>query len=450
MNSLIIKSLYIDRLQKIEESINLTPYNIMGKVTRVIGMTIEATGLSVQVGAQCKIQNESRQRYIDAEVIGFNEKKVLLMPLQTLDGVKPGSNVILKSSDSNCGVGNDLLGRVVDGLGKPIDSDKSITFDDFRPIDGSEINPLDRGEISEILDTGIKSINSALTFGKGQRMGLIAGSGVGKSVLMGMLTRFTEADIVVIGLIGERGREVKEFIKQTLGEEGLKKSVIVAAPVDVSPVMRVRAAKYTHAIAEYFSEQGKNVLLLFDSLTRVAHAQREIGLAAGEPPTTKGYTPSVFSLLPKLIERAGVGKNNIGSISAFYTVLAESDDKNDPIVDLSRATLDGQIMLSRSLADSAFYPAIDLEGSISRLSSKLQSSKEFSLSQMIRKYWTLYKQKEDLIQVGAYTSGSDANLDHAIAMKKDLDTYLRQNQNERYSYQESINQLNQILNRYAA
>jgi flagellum-specific ATP synthase len=276
-------------------------------------------------------------------------------------------------------------------------------------------------------------------------MGLIAGSGVGKSMLLGMLTRNTEADVVVIGLIGERGREVQEFVERTLGQEGLKKAIVIAAPVDVSPVMRIKAANLTHAVAEHFCAKGKNVLLLFDSLTRVAHAQREIGLAVGEPPTTKGYTPSVFSLLPKLIERAGVGVGGVGSISAFYTVLAEGDDKSDPIVDLSRATLDGQIMLSRSLADAAHYPAIDLEGSISRIASAIVAPDHFRAAQKLRKYWTLYLQKQDIIQVGAYAANSDPEIDEAIRLKPAIDEFLRQDSANVHTLSDSLEGLNKVF-----
>ena len=446
MSTLAYSNIFIEELINLTEKINTPSPVRLGRVVRVVGLTIEVVGLSAQIGSQCQIHvKNGKDKYIDAEVIGFNDSKTYLMALQTIDGIKPGSLVRLLRNDSNCPVGDELLGRVLDGQGNPIDQKGKIHFDHDILLDGPAINPLERGQVKDILDTGIKAINSTLTFGEGQRMGLIAGSGVGKSVLLGMLARNTKADIVVIGLIGERGREVQEFIKSTLGEEGLKKSIIVAAPIDVSPVMRIKAAKYTHAIAEYFAGSGKKVLLLFDSLTRVAHAQREIGLATGEPPTTKGYTPSVFSLLPKLIERAGMCKNNLGSISAFYTVLAENDDKNDPIVDLSRATLDGQIMLSRSLADSAHYPAIDLEGSISRLSSTLLDSRQFRYAQKLRKYWTLYKQKEDLIQVGAYAAGSDAEIDMAIKIKSEIDKFLTQESLEQVSFEDSIEQVINII-----
>ena len=285
---------------------------------------------------------------------------------------------------------------------------------------------MSRGPIHDTLDVGIKAINGVLTIGRGQRLGLIAGSGVGKSVLLGMMTRFTEADVVVIGLIGERGREVQAFIEETLGPEGLKKSVLVAAPANVSPVLRLKATHLTHAIAEHFRDQGKNVLMLVDSLTRVAHAQREIGLAIGEPPTAKGYPPSVFALLPNLIERAGVGRHGLGSITAIYTVLAEGDDSNDPIVDIARASLDGQVMLSRKLADQAHYPAIDLNGSISRVMQNLLSPDDLALANQLRRLWSLYQQNQDLIQVGAYEFGSNPELDLAIRLRVEMENFLRQ------------------------
>lgn len=416
-----------------------------GRVTRVVGMTIEAAGIAAEIGSQCAIDVVGKARSIDAEVIGFDENKIVMMPIHSLDGIKAGSIVRLLQSSSTCRVGSAMLGRVVDGSGEPLDGKGAIDYDATVPLEGKGVNPMARGAITEPLDTGVRSINACLTFGKGQRMGLIAGSGVGKSVLMGMLTRNTEADVVVIGLIGERGREVQEFAERTLGEEGLKKAVVIAAPVDVSPVMRVKAANLTHAVAEYFCAKGKNVLLLFDSLTRVAHAQREIGLAVGEPPTTKGYTPSVFSLLPRLIERAGVGVGGVGSVSAFYTVLAEGDDRSDPIVDLSRATLDGQVMLSRTLADAAHYPAIDLEGSISRVASGIVAPDHFRAAQKLRKYWSLYLQKQDLIQVGAYTPNTDPEVDEAIRLKPALDNFLRQESDEVVDLKGSVDGLNGVF-----
>ena len=431
---------FVTEIDGLTEDLSIRTTERLGRVTRVSGMTVEASGIAAEIGAQCVIQIEEKKREIDAEVIGFDGSTIYLMPIHFLEGIKAGCAVRLKEAESRCGVGEELLGRVVDGLGNPIDGKGAINTDTAVSLDSEAINPLARGAISEVLDTGIKAINGCLTFGKGQRMGLIAGSGVGKSVLLGMLTRNTEADVVVIGLIGERGREVQDFVSKTLGDRGLQKSVVIAAPVDVSPVMRVKAAKLTHSIAEYFCNRGKNVLLLFDSLTRVAHAQREIGLAVGEPPTTKGYTPSVFSLLPKLIERVGVGVGDVGSI-----VLAEGDDRSDPIVDLSRATLDGQIMLSRELADAAHYPAIDLEGSISRVASTLIAANHFKSAQKLRRYWSLYLQKQDLIQVGAYTANTDPEIDEAIRLKSKIDKFLQQGSNEEISIDDTVAELLQVI-----
>ena len=312
-------------------------------------------------------------------------------------------------------------------------------------LKGLPLNPLERGSIDKVLDVGVKAINGVLTIGCGQRIGLMAGSGVGKSVLMGMLTRYTKADVVVIGLIGERGREVNDFIKDSLGVEGLAKSVVVAAPANVSPVLRLRAANLTHLIAEYFRDQGMSVLMLVDSLTRVAHAQREIGLAVGEPPTAKGYPPSVFALLPNLIERAGVGRKGHGAITAIYTVLMENDDSSDPVVDIARASLDGQVMLSRSLADAAHYPAIDLAGSISRVMQSLVEPETLKIANRFRRLWTLYQQNVELIQVGAYERGSSADLDEAIAKRSQMENFLRQDMYSGVEYAETLGALSDVM-----
>ena len=337
-----------------------------------------------------------------------------------------------------------MLGRVVDGQGQPIDGKGPIAYSEQLGLEGLSVNPMERGPISQTLDTGIKALNTCLTIGRGQRIGLVAGSGVGKSVLLGMLTRNTEADVVVIGLIGERGREVQEFIQQTLGEEGLAKSVVVAAPANVSPVLRLKATNLTHLVAEYFRDRGQNVMMLCDSLTRVAHAQREIGLAIGEPPTAKGYPPSVFALLPRLIERAGVGRNGYGSITAVYTVLAEGDDRSDPIVDIARASLDGQVMLSRQLADAAHYPAIDLAGSISRVMNNLVSPALLKAANRFRRLWTLYQQNQDLIQVGAYEAGTNADLDEAIRLRPGMEALLQQGSEASVSIDDSQKMLQQL------
>jgi flagellum-specific ATP synthase len=330
------------------------------------------------------------------------------------------------------------LGRILGGRGEPLDGKPAPICEDVLSLHGRPINPMERGPINQVLDVGVKAINGMLTVGRGQRLGLVAGSGVGKSVLLGMLTRFTEADVVVIGLIGERGREVQAFIEESLGPEGLAKSVLVAAPANVSPVLRLKATHMTHVIAEYFRDQGKNVLMLVDSLTRVAHAQREIGLAIGEPPTAKGYPPSVFALLPNLIERAGVGRHGHGSITAIYTVLAEGDDGNDPIVDIARASLDGQVMLSRKLADAAHYPAIDLNGSISRVMQNLLSPTDLKRANRFRRLWSIYQQNQDLIQVGAYEAGSNPELDAAIRLRPVMEQFLQQDMHSPLAFAECL------------
>ena len=397
-----------------------------GKLVRVVGLTLEAKGVVASLGAFCKVETNIPNFSIEAEVVGFQDSTTFLMPFSEPKGVGPGSRVWVCSNYAKVNLGKELLGRVIDGLGNPIDNKGPVGANDVLSFEGFPVNPMERGPIEAPLDTGIKAINSCLTVGRGQRMGLIAGSGVGKSVLMGMLTRNTEADVVVIGLIGERGREVQEFINETLGKEGLAKSVVVAAPANVSPVVRIKATQLAHLVAEYFRNQGKHVMLLLDSLTRVAHAQREIGLAIGEPPTAKGYPPSVFALLPQLIERAGVGKSGHGSITAFYTVLAENDDGTDPVVDIARASLDGQVMLSRSLADIAHYPAIDLSGSVSRVMPAIVSASNHEMANKFRRLWTLYQQNQDLIKVGAYETGTNAELDEAILKRESMESFLRQ------------------------
>ncbi len=397
-----------------------------GKLVRVVGLTLEAKGIIAPLGAHCQVENLDLGTVIDAEVVGFHNDLLYLMPFSDPGGVGPGARVWVRSNHSKASLGDSLLGRVIDGLGNPLDARGPIAYTQQLGMEGLSINPMERGPIKKILDTGIKAINTCLTMGQGQRMGLMAGSGVGKSVLLGMLTRNTEADVVVIGLIGERGREVQEFIHNILGEEGLAKSVVVAAPANISPVLRLKATNLTHLIAEYFRDKGKNVLLLCDSLTRVAHAQREVGLAIGEPPTAKGYPPSVFAILPKLIERAGVGRGGHGSITAMYTVLAEGDDRADPIVDIARASLDGQVMLSRSLADAAHYPAIDLAGSISRVMDSLVTPEQLKSASRFRRLWSLYQQNQDLIQVGAYEAGTNPDLDEAIKLRPGMEALLQQ------------------------
>jgi flagellum-specific ATP synthase len=438
----------MDFAEEVEQSLSglRTPQpQRSGTLVRLVGMTLEARGVMAPLGACCEVVGRHGHR-VEAEVVGFNDKVLFLMPFTEPAGVGPGDMVRVVSNSSLVSLGPELLGRVIDGRCQPLDGKPAPVCKDLLSLLGRPINPMERGPINKILDVGVKAINGILTLGRGQRLGLIAGSGVGKSVLLGMLTRFTKADIVVIGLIGERGREVQAFIQESLGEEGLAKSVVIAAPANVSPVLRLKATHLTHVIAEYFRDQGKDVLMLCDSLTRVAHAQREIGLAIGEPPTAKGYPPSVFGLLPNLIERGGVGRHGHGSITAIYTVLAEGDDAADPIVDIARASLDGQVMLSRKLADSAHYPAIDLTGSISRLMQTLLSSEDLKLSNKLRRLWSLYQQNVDLIQVGAYENGSNPELDEAIRLNDRIVNFLRQDMHISQDYEVTRSQLRDLLN----
>ena len=400
-----------------------------GTLVRLVGLRMEARGITAAVGSSCEIIGQEGHK-IEAEVVGFNDKTLYLMPMTEPVGIGPGASVRLASNLGTACLGPELLGRVIDGRGEPLDGKPKPKSTTRLSLLGLPINPMERGPIDSVLDVGVKAINGLLTLGRGQRVGLMAGSGVGKSVLLGMMTRFTKADVVVIGLIGERGREVQAFIQESLGEQGLAKSVVVAAPANVSPVLRLKAAHMTHVIAEYFRDQGLNVLMLVDSLTRVAHAQREIGLAIGEPPTAKGYPPSVFALLPNLIERAGVGRHGHGSITAIYTVLAEGDDANDPIVDIARASLDGQVMLSRKLADAAHYPAIDLNGSISRVMQTLLPPDDMKMANKFRRMWSLYQQNQDLIQVGAYEMGSNPTLDEAIRLHEVMENFLCQDMHQ--------------------
>ena len=415
-----------------------------GTLVRLVGLTLETRGIMAPLGACCEVMGQGGHR-VEAEVVGFNDKTLYLMPFTDPVGVGPGDTVRIMSNSGQVRLGNELLGRVIDGRGMPIDGKPMPHLPDQLSLLGCPLNPMERGPIVDILDVGVKAINGALTIGRGQRIGLVAGSGVGKSVLLGMLTRFTKADIVVIGLIGERGREVQAFIHESLGEEGLAKSVVIAAPANVSPVLRLKATHMTHVVAEYFRDQGKNVLMLCDSLTRVAHAQREIGLAIGEPPTAKGYPPSVFALLPNLIERGGVGRHGHGSITSIYTVLAEGDDGNDPIVDIARASLDGQVMLSRRLADQAHYPAIDLNGSISRVMQTLVSPEELKQSNKLRRLWSVYQQNADLVQVGAYEAGSNPELDEAIRIREQMVDFLRQDMDKGEDYAMTRNHLSHLL-----
>ncbi len=440
------------------------PMLVSGRVTRVAGLVMEAVGLRLAVGSTCMVPLANGSR-IEAEVVGFEGDKLFLMPQSDVEGVIPGTRVFPVEVDEllpkvgtvthprrrpddrskHMPVGEALLGRVVDGAGRPLDSLGPINSSHVAPLNARTINPLARSSITEVLDVGVRAINAMLTVGRGQRMGLFAGSGVGKSVLLGMMARYTDADVIVVGLIGERGREVKEFIEDNLGPEGLARSVVVAAPADSPPLIRLQGAAYATTIAEHFRNQGKNVLLIMDSLTRYAMAQREIALAIGEPPATKGYPPSVFAKLPALVERAGNGKDGGGSITAFYTVLTEGDDQQDPISDAARAILDGHIVLDRALADSGHYPAIDIEQSISRVMQNIVDPKHQELTRRLKQLNSRYMRNRDLISVGAYSPGSDPVLDEAIAKHGKIEAFLQQGIFEQASLNESLGELTALF-----
>lgn len=434
-------ALLVDRFARFERLRYSPAYaRIEGRITRMIGLTIEAVGLQVAIGECCLIE-VSPTLQVEAEVVGFSGDRIYLMPLDNVEGLQPGSRVVPMQEAGAVPVGPQLLGRVLNGIGRPIDGRGPLNAEQKVSLAGEIINPLSRDPIRNTLDVGIRAINALLTVGKGQRLGLFAGSGVGKSVLLGMMTRFTEADIVVVGLIGERGREVKEFIEESLGEEGLKRSVVVASPADDSPLMRLRASQLTTRIAEYFRDQGRNVLLLMDSLTRYAQAQREIALAVGEPPATKGYPPSVFAKLPKLVERAGNGEPGGGSITAFYTVLTEGDDQQDPVADSARAILDGHFVLSRRLAEQGHYPAIDIEASISRVMPAVVDADHLARALEFKKIFSRYQQNADLIAVGAYAPGSDPETDLAIERMPVFRSFLQQKITESHDMRSSIQHL---------
>ena len=437
--------IWLNRLRSYEQQIENKPLHVVqGKLTRMVGMTLEAVGCQAAVGARCLVTGPDKED-IEAEVVGFSGEKLYLMPTGNIQGLTPNARVVPMNSVSYAPVGDALLGRVIDGAGKPLDGKGDLKTRAAAPLTGRFINPLQRAPIDEPLDVGVRAINALLTVGRGQRMGLFAGSGVGKSVLLGMMTRYTNADVIVVGMIGERGREVKEFVEKILGEEGLSRSVVVATPADNPPLLRLHGAMMATSIAEYFRDQGKQVLLLMDSLTRYAQAQREIALAIGEPPATKGYPPSVFAKIPQLVERAGNGDKGGGSITAFYTVLAEGDDQNDPIADAARAILDGHIVLSRDLADSGHYPAIDIEASISRAMTEITDSKHQKVANRFKKIYSVYQQNRDLISVGAYQPGSDAAIDEAINVNASIMHFLQQDMYEPINLDKSLEELMTLI-----
>ncbi len=432
-------------------------FAVSGKLTRVAGLVLEASGLKLAVGSCCQVSLPNGN-CVEAEVVGFSDDRLFLMPITDVYGLTSGALVTpleatperpvltipprprRRAADQakHVPVGPELLGRVLDSAGKPLDQLGPLTCERRMSLHNRPLNPLERAPITEVLDVGVRAINGLLTVGRGQRMGLFAGSGIGKSVLLGMMARFTSADVIVVGLIGERGREVKEFIENILGAEGLARSVVVAAPADTSPLMRLQGAAYATAIAEYFRDEGKHVLLIMDSLTRFAMAQREIALAIGEPPVTKGYPPSVFAKMPQLVERAGNAGHGGGSITAFYTVLAEGDDQQDPIADSARAILDGHIVLTRALADQGHYPAIDIEASISRALTNLIDQPQFEHVRRFKSLYSRYQRSRDLVSVGAYAAGSDPILDQALVIYPQMEAFLQQNMTERAGYKESI------------
>jgi len=414
-----------------------------GRVSKVVGLTIEADGPEANIGELCRLQAIKSKKLINAEVVGFKDNKVLLMPLGEMTGIGPGSAVIATGDTLKVGVGEKLVGRILDGMGNPIDGKGDIEYSSFYPVNNQPPHPLQRNRITEPLALGIKAVDGLLTVGKGQRIGIFAGSGVGKSTLIGMIARNTMADINVIALIGERGREVREFIEKDLKEEGLQRSVVIVATSDQPALIRLKGALLATAVAEYFRDQGRDVLLLMDSLTRFAMAQREIGLAIGEPPVSRGYTPSVFALLPKLLERAGNSEK--GSITGLYTVLVDGDDLTEPVTDTARGILDGHVVLSRALANRNHYPAIDVLASISRVMSDIVTREHKGTAGAIKKTMAVYKDAEDLINIGAYVKGSNDKIDYAIENIDSINGFLEQDTHDRFTYDEVLEMMGKVL-----
>jgi flagellum-specific ATP synthase len=415
-----------------------------GVLRRAVGLTLEASGCSAPMGSRCRVAT-SGGRWVDAEVVGFSGDRTYLMPTGDLQGLLPNARVVSTRRKGEVAVGEGLLGRVIDNDGAPLDGKGPIRAESYVPLAGTPINPLSRMPIEESLDVGVRAINAMLPIGRGQRVGLFAGSGVGKSTLLGMMTRFTSADVIVVGLIGERGREVRDFVEATLGEEGLRRAVVVAAPADRPPLARLHGALRATAIAEWYRDQGLDVLLLMDSLTRFAQAQREIGLSVGEPPTTRGYPPSVFAKLPALVERAGMGADGRGSITAFYTVLTEGDDQQEPISDASRAILDGHIVLTRRIADSGQYPAIDIEQSVSRVMQDITDAPTRERIRKLKRLMAAHSAQRDLIAIGAYQRGSDPNVDEAMARWPAIQNFLGQDVRESSDVAASRDALSRLL-----
>ena len=424
---------------------NLLNSNYFGKVLSYNGQVIEATSLPGIIGSLCTICSQTGEEFY-GELVGVGEFKVDILPYELNLDIRVGDKVLLTETQQEVGVGDALLGRVLDGLGNPLDGLGKIKLSDKKSLNGSRVNPFERQPIKEVLDVGIRNINALLTLGRGQRVGIVAGSGVGKSVLLSMITKSTDADVVVVSLIGERGRELASFTQEILSSHSRDKVVIVAVPADRSPLLRIQGAKRATTIAEYFRDKGKNVLLITDSLTRVAHAQRELGLALGEQPTSRGYPPSVISMIPNLIERTGTSTNNSGSITSIYTILADGDDTTtDPVVDTARAILDGHIVLSRELAQQGIYPAIDVNQSISRLMTDIVSTQHQKNAQILRKYLSKYNENRDLVLMGGYLQGQDHDLDQALALWPEILKFLQQSENEICDFDRSHDQLAKLL-----
>ena len=431
----------------------LPPFRRYGKLLRATGLVMEAVGLCLPIGSLCLVERDRGKgvETVESEVVGFNDGVLYLMPLEQVEGILPGARICAAGQGQSdkqskqLPLGPALLGRVLDASARPLDGLPALRGTDRGVLHTEPFNPLLRDPIKNVLDVGVRAINGLLTVGRGQRMGLFAGSGVGKSMLLGMMARYTKADVIVVGLIGERGREVKDFIENILGKEGMRRAVVIAAPADVSPLLRMQGAAYATRIAEDFRERGKDVLLIMDSLTRYAMAQREIALAIGEPPATKGYPPSVFAKLPALVERAGNGIRGGGSITAFYTVLTEGDDQQDPIADSARAILDGHVVLSRQLAEAGHYPAIDIEASISRAMTELIDPAHYKRVRQFKQLLSAYQRNRDLISVGAYAAGSDPLLDQAIVLYPQLEQYLQQGIHDSSLWEESLRQLSMLF-----
>ncbi len=438
--------IYLD-LSSYKERINsIRLFKQIGYIDTVTGLTVESIGPTASVGEVCRVYSKNDEGEFLAEVVGFKQNKLILMPIGKINGIKPGMEVTPLGKPLSVKVNTNILGRILDALGNPIDDLGSIIEGIEYPLDNIPPNPLKRTRIKEIISVGVKAIDGLLTCGKGQRIGIFAGSGVGKSTLLGMIARHSKADVNVIALIGERGREVRDFIEKSLGEEGLKRSVVVVATSDQPPLLRLKAAFTATAIAEYFRDLGRDVILLMDSVTRFAMAQREIGLASGEPPTTKGYTPSVFALLPTLLERAG--NSDRGSITGFYTVLVEADDMNEPIADAVRAILDGHIVLSRNIAMENRYPPIDVLASVSRVMPDIVSIEHIKLANKVKEIMNVYIQAKDLIQIGAYVDGTDPRVDSAKNLIEEIYSFLSQNIEEKFTLEDVLEKMKEIVRRY--